>query len=73
MLGKKFDDNLLECSTFVVAFIVGTNVTYAIGIDSSSESNDSLNSPSFLLVDETIFIFVSNYGTYNFFATSSLD
>lgn len=71
MLGKEFDDNSSKCSTFVVAFIVGTNVTYAIGIDSSYEFNDSSSNPSFLLVDETIFIFVSNYGTYSSFATSS--
>jgi hypothetical protein len=73
MLGKKIDDNSLECSTFAVAFIVGIDVTYAIRIDSSFEYNDSSNNPSFLLVDKTIFIFVSNYGTYSSFATSSSD
>ncbi len=54
MMRKESDDNLLECSTFVVAFIVGTNVTYAIGIDSSFEFDDSSKNPSFLLVDKKI-------------------
>ncbi len=71
MLGKEFNDNSLKCSTFVATFIVGTNVAYAIKIDSSSESNESSNNPSFLLVNETTFNFVSDYGTYNSFATSS--